>query len=117
MDKATYVTRQRQTRSHTCHWPGCERQVPPAMWGCKQHWFALPKPLRDAIWKEYRPGQEKDGTPNLRYLSVAQLVQEWIAGRIRVNKDGSIDTAETNEVFDNRVAKLIAPPSTSKESK
>jgi hypothetical protein len=36
--------------SHTCHWPDCRKEVPPAMWGCKQHWFALPKPLRDRIW-------------------------------------------------------------------
>lgn len=74
------------------------------MWGCKEHWFKLPKTLRDAIWREYRPGQEKDGTPSDRYLVVAALVQEWIAGRIRVNKDGSIDTAETNENVEKRLA-------------
>ena len=99
MDKAGYVVRQGQTRSHHCHWTGCTRQVPPAMWGCKEHWFKLPKALRDGIWKEYRPGQEQDGKPSTRYLAMAALVQEWIAGRIRVNKDGSIDTAETNEDF------------------
>lgn len=108
MDKVAYVTRQRQTRAHVCHWPGCTRQVPPAMWGCKEHWFKLPKTLRDAIWKEYRPGQEVNGTPSTRYIATALLVQEWIAGRIRVNKDGSIDTAETNEVFENRLVRQIA---------
>jgi len=34
---------------HTCHWPGCNKEVPPAMWGCKTHWFSLPKRLRDRI--------------------------------------------------------------------
>jgi len=24
--------------------------VPPKMWGCKKHWFKLPKSLRDKIW-------------------------------------------------------------------
>jgi hypothetical protein len=21
--------------SHHCHWPGCDKEVPPKMWGCK----------------------------------------------------------------------------------
>lgn len=76
--KARYVTRQRQTRKHTCHWPGCERQVPPAMWGCKPHWFKLPKYLRDLIWATYEPGQEVSLTPSAAYLDAAHKVQEWI---------------------------------------
>lgn len=39
--KADYVRAQGQTRPHHCHWPGCDKQVPPAMWSCKPHWFAL----------------------------------------------------------------------------
>ena len=77
--KAAYVTRQGQTRDHTCHWPGCDRQVPPAVWGCKQHWFKLPKALRDRIWAAYRPGQEIDMRPSESYLAVARDVQKWIA--------------------------------------
>lgn len=88
--KADYVMAQRQTRSHTCHWPGCGKQVPPAMWGCREHWFRLPKSLRDGIWQEYRPGQEQDGRPSVRYVAVAMLVQEWIAGRIEIRADGSV---------------------------
>lgn len=114
--KAAYVRGQGQTRNHTCHWTGCARQVPPAMWGCKEHWFKLPKALRDAIWKEYRPGQEKDGTPSQRYLIVAQLVQEWIAGRIRVLPDGRIETTEKNEDFERRVASNL-PASTNAEAR
>lgn len=116
MNKAGYVMRQGQTRNHTCHWTGCPKQVPPAMWGCKEHWFKLPRQLRDLIWREYRPGQEKDGTPSERYLVAAALVQEWIAGRVRINKDGSIDLAETNEEFSNRLAKQIAEGSSSAAS-
>ena len=76
--KAAYVTRQGQTRDHTCHWPGCTRQVPPAVWGCKPHWFALPKALRDRVWRAYRPGQERDMRPSADYLSVARDIQAWI---------------------------------------
>lgn len=77
-EKAEYVKRQRQDRRHTCHWPGCETQVPPAMWGCKPHWFKLPKRLRDAIWDEYVPGQEQRMDPSDEYLDVAIEVQAWI---------------------------------------
>lgn len=76
--KVAYVKGQGQTRSHHCHWPGCERQVPPAMWGCKTHWFKLPKALRDRIWRAYRPGQERDQRPSAEYLQVAREAEAWI---------------------------------------
>lgn len=68
-----------QARPHACHWPGCERQVPPAMWGCKAHWYALPQPLRTRLWRAYRPGQEADGKPSETYVAVAREIQQWIA--------------------------------------
>ena len=76
--KADYVKAQKQTRDHHCHWPGCTEQVPPAMWGCKAHWFRLPAVLRAKIWKAYRPGQEKDMRPSREYLAVALEVEKWI---------------------------------------
>jgi len=78
--------------SHHCHWDGCKREVPPKLWGCKEHWFKLPKPLRDAIWKEYRPGQEITKTPSARYVAVAILVQAWIKGKVSIDKDGKVRT-------------------------
>ena len=76
--KKAYVMNQGQTRKHHCHWPDCDEQVPPAMWGCRYHWRKLPKRLRDRIWDTYEPGQEIDMTPSDEYLSVAHEVQEWI---------------------------------------
>jgi hypothetical protein len=78
MSKAGYVRRQTQDRSHTCHWPGCKKQVPPAMWGDKDHWFKLPKYLRDKVWAAYVPGQEQRMDPSVEYIAVAREVQEWI---------------------------------------
>jgi len=78
VSKADYVRSQGQSRDHTCHWPGCEKQVPPAMWGCKFHWFKLPHALRNRIWAAYRPGQEQDGNPSEAYMEVAMDVQRWI---------------------------------------
>ena len=78
MSKADYVRAQPQTRDHHCHWPGCDKQVPPAMWGCKGHWFKLPTSLRAKVWAAYVPGQEVNGTPSARYLEVADEVQRWL---------------------------------------
>lgn len=65
--------------SHHCHWPSCKIEVPPKMWGCREHWFKLPKHLRVLIWETYRPGQEISKTPSRAYIDAARAVQEWIA--------------------------------------
>ena len=81
-EKVRYVKKQLQDRKHTCHWPDCEKQVPPAMWGCKGHWFRLPRPLRDRIWVTYNPGQESRMDPSEDYLKAASDVQRWIESAI-----------------------------------
>lgn len=64
---------------HHCHWRGCNVETPPSMWGCRAHWFKLPKRLRDKIWATYRPGQEITKTPSREYVEVANEVQLWIS--------------------------------------
>ena len=81
-EKVSHVKRAKQSRDHTCHWPGCGKQVPPAMWGCKQHWFKLPKYLRDRVWATYRAGQEETSTPSKAYTHVAREVQDWIDAQV-----------------------------------
>ena len=78
LPKVRHVLAAPQSRNYTCHWPGCDKQVPPARWGCKYHWQKLPNHLRQQIWTHYRPGQEEDGRPSLTYRHVAVMVQEWI---------------------------------------
>jgi hypothetical protein len=63
---------------HTCHWTGCSKEVPPAMWGCKTHWYRLPKWIRDRIWATYKPGQEITKTPSRAYAFTASMAQKWI---------------------------------------
>lgn len=77
--KVDYVKKQRQTRKHHCHWTGCDKQVPPAMWGCREHWYRLPKRIRDRIWATFRPGQEVSATPSPAYVAAAKEAQAWIA--------------------------------------
>ncbi len=81
--KADHVRNARPPRNHACHWPGCGKQVPPAMWGCRRHWFLLPARLRNAIWRAYVPGQEERLDPSDDYLRVAEEVQRWIRERGR----------------------------------
>lgn len=76
--KVAHVLTAKQTRGHTCHWPGCSRQVPPAMWGCAEHWRRLPAALRARIWRTYRPGQEINLTPSKEYVEAATAVRDWI---------------------------------------
>lgn len=57
---------------HTCHAHGCNRIVAPRLFACRAHWFELRLPLRNAIWREYREGQEDDKRPSVRYLCVQQ---------------------------------------------
>jgi hypothetical protein len=49
------------------------------MWGCRAHWYALPKTIRDAIWAAYLPGQENRMDPSADYLDAARAAQDWIA--------------------------------------
>lgn len=79
--KVLHVRAAKQTREHTCHWPGCTQLVPPAKWGCVKHWYMLPSKLRSAIWKAYVPGQEITMTPTTEYVKVAKQVQEYILAK------------------------------------
>jgi hypothetical protein len=48
------------------------------MWGCKPHWFRLPREIRNRIWATYKPGQEVTMTPSASYLAVAKQAEQWI---------------------------------------
>lgn len=76
--KVDYVKSAPPTAGHTCHWPGCDKAVPPAMWGCKAHWYRLPIALRNKVWATFRPGQEVSKRPSAEYVAVAREVQDWI---------------------------------------
>jgi len=83
MSKLNYGRKTKTTtHDHTCHWPGCNVQIPPKLWGCKSHWYMLPENLRNKIWKTYRPGQELTKDPSIEYITVAKEVQEWIRKRM-----------------------------------
>ena len=67
--------------AHVCHAEQCNTPVPPKMFMCRKHWYTVPKPLRDAIWAEYRPGQEIDKRPSDAYMEVARAAIAAVAER------------------------------------
>jgi hypothetical protein len=77
-DKVEHVRAAGQTRGHTCHWPGCQTEVPPAMWGCQMHWYMLPKDIRSEIWRAYEIDQEETGNVSSQYVAAARKAQDWI---------------------------------------
>lgn len=90
--KVLYAMQQshHQGRIHYCHWPGCPEEVKPAFWGCKKHWYTLPKELRTKIWKAYVPGQEIKMNPSKEYLTAAEEVQEWIKRHLKSAGTGGV---------------------------
>ena len=80
--------------AHTCHATGCKTNVPPAMWGCRKHWFMVPKELRDRIWATYRPGQEEDWEPSREYLLAAKEAVVAVA-----NKEGRTPDTDLYDCF------------------
>jgi hypothetical protein len=77
MNKFDHVKNTPRSRKHRCFWPGCQTEVPVSMLGCKNHWYRLPKPLRDRIWATYQPGQETDGSQSPQYMEALQEVMRY----------------------------------------
>lgn len=47
---------------HICPAPGCEVPVSYDMLTCRSHWYSIPKPIRDRVWRAYKgpgPGSEE----------------------------------------------------------
>lgn len=63
---------------HQCHATGCRVSVPPKMFACPRHWRRLPRSLRDAIWRYYRPGQEVLQDPSREYLLAARAAISYL---------------------------------------
>ena len=65
--------------SHACHNPNCGLPCPPHLVCHRSEWFALPRPLRTAVWINYRPGQEDDKRPTKAYVIALQdCIDFWV---------------------------------------
>lgn len=41
---------------HECPGPECGKLVPDEMLACPRHWYQVPKPMRDAVYKAWNRG-------------------------------------------------------------
>jgi hypothetical protein len=77
--------------SHTCPADGCAIVVTDHMLMCRPHWFALPRPLRDAIYDTYRRGQAAGTHPTRDYVANVQSARDYLrqaAGNAPAVADG-----------------------------
>lgn len=75
---------------HRCHATGCTVVVPPTMWGCKRHWFMVPREIRNRIWKTYRVGQCDDFNPSRDYLLAAKAAVIAVAEKENIKPDTTL---------------------------
>lgn len=73
--------------AHPCHATGCSVEVPPEMFTCRRHWFALPLRLRNRIWAAYRVGQCDDLNPSRTYCEAAKAAVIYLAERDLLTPD------------------------------
>lgn len=70
--------------SHTCHLPICTVVVPKRLFMCKEHWYMVPKILRDGVWANYNPGQENGKVPVTdRYLAITDLAIRAVIQKLK----------------------------------
>lgn len=75
--------------SHQCHYGPCKRRTKPKHAFCAHHWRKLSKPVQDAIWKHYTPGQEQDTSKvSLLWLAAMRDAQAEL-----LDRDGKPDAA------------------------
>ena len=72
--------------AHTCHALGCMVEVPERTFMHREHLFMVPKTLRDAIWRHYRPGQEVTKDPSKAYIEAAKAGKAAVAQAERTRK-------------------------------
>lgn len=63
--------------AHLCHRPGCGKPLSPSLVACREEWFQLPASIRNAIWRNYRKGQEHDKTPSREYVVALHAALRW----------------------------------------
>lgn len=88
--------------SHRCHAHGCSRAVPARFLFCAPHWHATRKTLQNAIWNEYRAGQEERKDPSNRYLAIQRLCVSELAHRLPGKGSMAMRMAEEAETFRRR---------------
>ena len=74
---------------HLCHATDCIAPVPPKYLMCSEHWYMVPKHLRDAVWAAYRRGQERgDAAITAEWHRAAAASIGFVARKESLNPTG-----------------------------
>lgn len=65
--------------AHRCHVRGCMKHCAPEKLMCPAHWKKVPRPLQEAVYRAYRPGQCDDKRPSRAWFEAADAAIEAIA--------------------------------------
>ena len=83
---------------------------------CRDHWFAVPKKIRDAVWNEYREGQCDDKNPSEEWHRAADAA----IGFLSIRELGAVRMGEARaleffgfEVFDRGGSLALRPKAAS----
>ena len=58
-------------RPSGCPVPGCHAQIDPSRLMCRNHWYLVPKQIRDRVWATWRSGQGAFSTEHLETVRMA----------------------------------------------
>lgn len=65
-------------RVHHCHVRTCRTECPPEHLMCAAHWKKVPKPLQEAVYKHYRPGQCEDMNVSPEWVEAAEAAISYV---------------------------------------
>lgn len=85
--------------THKCHAHGCPLSVPPKFLFCARHWHMTRKALQNAIWNEYRVGQEESKEASDRYMAIQRLCVSELAHRLPSGSSVALRYAEQAEAY------------------
>lgn len=75
--------------THSCHADNCKMPIPPKMFMCRKHWYMVPLDLRNEVWHNYVPGQERRKDPTAEYLAVTKRAIVAVAEKEKQPKFGT----------------------------
>jgi len=60
--------------------------IPTKKWGCRAHWWRLPKVFRDQIIAAYAKAGDVRADPSEEYMKAEDAAREWAISQIRAGR-------------------------------
>lgn len=72
--------------THLCPGPRCggQREIPWHMLMCNRDWYALPKPIRTAVWRTWQDGRGAGTPEHTRAMRLAVVIAQRLVAAQRL---------------------------------